>query len=204
MATPTDWARAYLEQARADLAAAAQPMDPSVRAMLLQMSLEKIAKAALLKNGQWSPNNAQTTHRGASHMMTQVLRSRVIAKTQFARPVVEFTLKPMVDMLENLHPANCQAGPWLEYPWLTPRDQVEAPCTNLPNLADYTATSNRAAPLAQLCVAPPRATRRDLHVSVGDAVGTAQQGIAVDHRPSFASLRLAFAAERRHVGRPEA
>ena len=60
MATPSDWARGYLDQARADLAAAAQPMDPSVRAMLLQVSLEKIAKAALLKNGQWLPERART------------------------------------------------------------------------------------------------------------------------------------------------
>ena len=145
MATPNDWARGYLDQARADLAAAAQPMDPSVRVMLLQMSLEKIAKAALLKNGQWLPEHAQRTHRGASHMMMQLLRRRVIAKISFAREVVEHVIKPMVDALENLQPANRDAGPCLEYPWLTPLDAVETPCTHLPKLSAYGATSNRAA-----------------------------------------------------------
>lgn len=145
MATPGDWARGYLDQARADLAAASQPMDPSVRAMLLQMSLEKIAKAALLKNGQWHPERAQSTHRGASHMMMQLLRKRVIAKLSFPRKVVEYTIKPMVDTLENLHPANREAGPCLEYPWLTPLDTVETPCTHLPVLSTYAATNNRAA-----------------------------------------------------------
>jgi hypothetical protein len=88
MASHTDWANGYLAQARADLAAASAPVHPSVRAMLLQMSFEKIAKAALLKSGQWSPTNAQTSHRGASHMMTQILRRRVLAKVGFERPVV--------------------------------------------------------------------------------------------------------------------
>jgi hypothetical protein len=118
-------------------------MDPSVRAMLLQMSLEKIAKAALLKNGQWVPERAQTTHRGASHMLMLLLGRRVIAKTGFKREVVRNVIKPMVDTLENLHPANRDAGPCLEYPWLTPLDVVETPCNHLPVLSSYSAKSTR-------------------------------------------------------------
>ena len=39
MVTPEDWARAYLEQASADLRASHDCGEPSVRAMLLQMVL---------------------------------------------------------------------------------------------------------------------------------------------------------------------
>ena len=78
-------------------------------------------------------------------MMTLILRRRVLAKVGFERPVVEFVIKPMVDMLESLHPANREAGPWLEYPWLTPEGNVATPCEELPDLEIYGARSNRAA-----------------------------------------------------------
>jgi hypothetical protein len=122
MATAADWAAGYLAQARVDLAAASQAVDASVRAMLLQMTMEKIAKAALLKSQQWSPTNSQTTHRGASHMMRLLLWPRYLNKLAYERYAVEHVIKPMVDELENLHPANSPSGPWLEYPWLTPTD----------------------------------------------------------------------------------
>lgn len=79
MASPLDWAAAYLAQARKEIDAAAEPLDPSVRAMLLQMGFEKIAKAAMLKNGQWTIAHTQTTHRGATHMMNQLLTERRLA-----------------------------------------------------------------------------------------------------------------------------
>lgn len=145
MATASDWAAGYLAQARVDLAAASQAVDASVRAMLLQMTMEKVAKAALLKSGQWSSINSQTTHRGASHMMRLLLWPRFLDKLDYKREVVEHILKPMVDELESLHPANSSSGPWLEYPWLTPTDAVAVPCQNLPVLAKYSSQSNQAA-----------------------------------------------------------
>jgi hypothetical protein len=146
MATAADWAAGYLAQARVDLAAASQAVDASVRAMLLQMTMEKIAKAALLKSQQWSPTNSQTTHRGASHMMRLLLWPRYLNKLAYERYVVEHVIKPMVDELESLHPANAPVGPWLEYPWLTPTDAVAVPCQDLPILAKYgSIQSNRAA-----------------------------------------------------------
>jgi hypothetical protein len=85
MATAADWAAGYLAQARVDLAAASQAIDASVRAMLLQMTMEKIAKAALLKSQQWSSINTQTTHRGASHMMMLLLWPRYLNKLAYPR-----------------------------------------------------------------------------------------------------------------------
>jgi len=57
VAAPSEWALAYLEQARADMRGAdlVQAEEPSVLAMLLQMVLEKLGKAALLRSG----NDAQ-------------------------------------------------------------------------------------------------------------------------------------------------
>lgn len=141
MATATDWAESYLAQARVELAAASKAIDASVRAMLLQMTFEKLAKAALLKSGQWQPKNTWATHRGASHMMTILLWQRFLGRLQYKRPVVEHVIKPMVDQLENLHPSLNQTGPWLEYPWLTATGTVASPCRDLPVLA----TSNRVA-----------------------------------------------------------
>lgn len=145
MATAVDWAAGYLAQARVELDAASQAVDASVRAMLLQMTMEKIAKAALLKSEQWTIANAETTHRGASHMMNILLWPRHLKKLGYSRQVVEHIIKPMVDELENLHPSNAAVGPWLEYPWLTPTNAVAVPCKDLPVLLNYSSTrSNRA------------------------------------------------------------
>jgi hypothetical protein len=62
MPSEREWAAGYLAQARVELAAAREPLDPSVRAMLLQMVFQKIAKAALLKNGQLTIVQAQRNH----------------------------------------------------------------------------------------------------------------------------------------------
>jgi hypothetical protein len=114
--------------------------------MLLQMTMEKIAKAALLKSQQWSSINTQTTHRGASHMMMLLLWPRYLNKLAYPRKVVEHVIKPMVDELESLHPSNAAVGPWLEYPWLTLTGAVAVPCQDLPILASYRSTqSNRVA-----------------------------------------------------------
>lgn len=153
MPTAHDWAEGYLAQAHVELNAAREPLDPSVRAMLLQMAFEKIAKAALLKNGQWSEEHAQQTHHGASHMMTQLLQQRQLAKLAYTRNTVEQVLKPLVDELEHLHPAvaraNGRSGPWLEYPWATPLDAVAVPCRDLPSLAHYAGRSTRVLQLVR-------------------------------------------------------
>jgi hypothetical protein len=152
VATEAEWASAYLDQAQVELEAARQAIDPSVRAMLLQMTFEKLAKAALLKNGQWSIARAQETHRGATHMMTQLLTRRSLSVLGYNRHVVERVLKPLVDALEELQPAIARslgrnAGPWLEYPWSTPQNSVTSPRRSLPGLEHYQGRSIRVAQL---------------------------------------------------------
>lgn len=151
MATPSEWASGYLDQAKVELASAAEAVDPSVRAMLLQMAIEKIAKAALLKNGQWTVAHTQTTHSGATHMMRQLLTRRNLKKIGYTRNVLEFVIKPLVDQLEELQPAVARSqgreGPWLEYPWLAPQEVVSVPCRDLPDLEHYRGRSTRCVQL---------------------------------------------------------
>jgi hypothetical protein len=69
-ATPREWADAFLAQARVDLEAARLvEAVPSVFAMVLQMTFEKLAKAALLRSGATALSTATTTHRAASRMI---------------------------------------------------------------------------------------------------------------------------------------
>lgn len=154
MPAELEWAAGYLTQARVELAAAREPVDSSVRAMLLQMTFEKIAKAALLKNGQWSIARAQQNHHGATHMMGQLLQRRQLNKLDYNRNTLQNVIKPFVDQLEQLHPAVARAqgrnaGPWLEYPWPTPLNSVAVPCRDLPNLADFGVRSARVLQLLQ-------------------------------------------------------
>lgn len=54
MPTAEDWANTFLRQARVELDASRADVAECVRAMLLQMAYERIAKAALLRSGQWT------------------------------------------------------------------------------------------------------------------------------------------------------
>jgi hypothetical protein len=74
MATDRDWAEGFLAQARADPDAvrvhgthqAFTTEQASVLAMLLQMTFEKFAKAALLRSGAITYAAAKSSHKGAS------------------------------------------------------------------------------------------------------------------------------------------
>ncbi len=142
MASADDWADAYLRQAKAELDAARENIGAGVRAMLLQMVFEKIAKAALLRSGQWAIAHTQTTHSGASHMMQLLTIRRYQSRTTYSQGQLRNSLKPLVDELENLQPAIAAqrgriSGPWLEYPWETPQGLVAVPSSDLPNLKRY-------------------------------------------------------------------
>jgi len=78
MATDREWANAYRAQAAADLEAARllQGSAPSVLAMLLQMVLEKLAKAALLRSGAMTFKNAARSHVAASRMILVLKRNQ--------------------------------------------------------------------------------------------------------------------------------
>lgn len=114
------WAAAYLAQAEADLRAAEEvgPSHISVFGMLLQMSFEKSAKAALLYGGRVSVEKTQRTHAAAVSLMkilkdNEMLLERVTdRRPDYWRPVVV-----AVESLTNFHPQVAAKGPWLEYPW---------------------------------------------------------------------------------------
>lgn len=115
-----DWACAYLDQARADLHAAAvlQGEEPSVVAMLCQMGLEKLAKAALLTGGSMRVEDATKTHRAAVAMVQQLARSRRQCTTLgWAPSHIRRNVLPNVELLERSQPALSAGGPTLEYPW---------------------------------------------------------------------------------------
>lgn len=149
MATPAEWADAYLAQARADLEAARDCGVPSVRAMLMQMTLEKFAKAALLRSGMWSIQAARATHVAAVPMMRQLLHRRTCKKLGWNHADVRKRLLPIVDELERAHPQSDPALPCLEYPWLGSDDQVRWPEEHLAIVRRFRARSGDAARLLQ-------------------------------------------------------
>jgi hypothetical protein len=159
LATVVEWAEAYREQAAADLRAATQATEPSVLAMLLQMAYEKVAKAALLRAGMSTVHDAQRTHLAASTMMTVLAGSRrKCNQLGVDRWYLQYNLLPMVTALEGLHPALVRArggaGPWLEYPWEDPAQDIRWPARDLPGLNGFRAQhGGRAAALANTCSA---------------------------------------------------
>jgi hypothetical protein len=120
MASTTDWAFAYREQARVDLRAASAlgATEPSIFAMLMQMAFEKFAKAALLRSGAVSLSFATSSHRAASRMVaTMRLQKGLMAR--IGGPHVWSAALEVVEALERAHPslAAGAGGPQLEYPW---------------------------------------------------------------------------------------
>ena len=144
MATASEWADAYRQQALADMTGAelVQGTEPSVLAMLLQMTFEKLGKAALLRSGMMSVQAAQGTHQAATTMMRVVAGSRRKAtKLGFDHNFVRHALAPMVEQLESLNPSVVRrrggSGPWLEYPWEDAANVVYWPARDLPGLNGF-------------------------------------------------------------------
>lgn len=133
MASPREWSDAFLAQARADLDGArlVDANVPSVLAMLLQMTFEKLAKAALLRSGGASVEWATGTHRAASHLV-RVLRLQRGIMAPLGGPLVWQDALWAVDALERAHPALSAGGPQLEYPWLATSGEVAWPARDLP------------------------------------------------------------------------
>lgn len=117
------WADAYLAQARADLRAAALTTGavPSVFAMLLQMTFEKLAKAALLRTGQFDVARATRSHR-ASSLMVQAMRRYRGLLDPLGGPWPWHKVLNAVVELESAHPQLSRSGPCLEYPWQQAED----------------------------------------------------------------------------------
>lgn len=120
MVTERDWADAFLAQARADLAGAqlVGSSEPSVLAMLLQMTFEKFAKAALLRSGAISLKSATTSHSAASRMVA-VMRLQQKKMQSMGGPLPWHKAFEIVEALERAHPAIAKgSSEQLEYPWV--------------------------------------------------------------------------------------
>jgi len=133
MAPTSDWADAYLAQARADLAGARAMggASPSTFAMVIQMVFEKYAKAALLRQNAVALDWAKTSHGSASRMLLVLRRQRGILDSLGGPKVWEDVLSTIYS-LERAHPALAlQVGPQLEYPWEDIHGVVRCPAKDL-------------------------------------------------------------------------
>lgn len=131
-AAPRDWAVPFLEQARADLRTAwAIPASArgSTFCMLVQMVLEKLAKAAFARSGQVVPRN----HQVAARFFPMILRRPGgVPLLQANAAAQQFVLQ-----LEVAQPSIAgqlpQPCPQLEYPWEDPAtSRVHHPEVDLP------------------------------------------------------------------------
>ncbi len=104
MATPSDWANGYLQQALADMRAAErlQGHEPSVLAMLIQMVLEKLGKAALLRAGRISVAAARGSHAAATGMVQLLaMDPRACGRLGWRPDIVRSRVGPIVADLQR-------------------------------------------------------------------------------------------------------
>lgn len=143
MPTHREWAAGYLAQARADMKAArqVQALEPSVLAMLLQMVLEKLGKAALLRGGFMRVGSAQRTHAAAPRMVQTLARDPracgQVGWKGWAPNKLRFQVAPIVQELEAAQPALAKGRPCLEYPWEDSTGTVCWPAKDLPVLRHF-------------------------------------------------------------------
>lgn len=139
MATPRDWAEPFLNQAGEDLRAAQACYDKqcdSTFCMLLQMTFEKLAKAAIARGGQIPPHS----HSTASELLLLLARDPRGPRV----PGYGAVALDAIRELERSHPsyvanfikqAKGQQYPQLEYPWENPATgTIEWPSEHLPIL----------------------------------------------------------------------
>jgi hypothetical protein len=111
------WSDALLLQAQEDLSAVEilteRAGSPSVRAMLLQMVFEKLAKAALARVSIEEFKAHRSSHVAASKMVRLIKLNASYYDLRIAWKDV----LPMIQELERAHPALAKRGPHLEYPW---------------------------------------------------------------------------------------
>ena len=138
MPAPRDWADPFFAQAREDLKAAQAAYlakIPSAFCMLMQMTFEKLAKAALARKHIQPPNS----HHVASRLPQYL--ERTPGGTSLPGVLIAPVFAAVRD-LENAQPAVVRAAmhahgvpqyPQLEYPWENPvTHEIEWPARHLP------------------------------------------------------------------------
>jgi len=139
MATDREWADAYLAQARADLEGgdAIGGIEPSTFAMLLQMVFEKLAKAALVRQGAVSLAWARGNHAAASRMVKAMrLQQGLLAPMGSTKNWHDVLWA--IEALDQAHPQIAANGrPQLEYPWESRSGAIRWPARDLPIAATF-------------------------------------------------------------------
>lgn len=123
-----------------------QAVEASVLAMLLQMTLEKLGKAALLRSGGMPVESAKKSHRAALAMVRQLAANkRACRRLGWRTDVVQHRVAPVVQELEHAQPALAPKDtPCLEYPWENPEGAVQRPAEHLPLLRWFKAKEGDA------------------------------------------------------------
>ena len=130
------WDDAYIEQARSDWGVYQVLVKNACSAChqlhYLQMTVEKLGKAALLRSGI-PLHNVRGTHRAFVRFMQLSARSRALQREfrMNARQLQAYIqgLLPIANQIERLAPALAQGGPNAEYPWEVPTGQVLTPAS---------------------------------------------------------------------------
>lgn len=158
MPSPLEWAEGYLGQARADLGAATKlatqsqitMADASVLVMLLQMALEKFAKAAALRS------QVPYDKVGRSHAALKFLRHGLkLGCTKSDKLLLAFrAAEPDLQRVESLQPSIARFvsasvednQPQLEYPWVGTDGEIRFPARDLDLARDWAKPGNHALP----------------------------------------------------------
>jgi len=131
------WDNAYLEQARSDWKTyniIEEYSDAACHGLhYLQMTTEKLGKAALLRSGSSKLDSVQQNHRGFTSLLRMVSRSSALQyefkmnSSQLKQHIQE--MLPVAYVVEHLAPALANKGPNAEYPWETPTREVICPAS---------------------------------------------------------------------------
>lgn len=129
------WAHAYLEQARSDWETYTVVSENDCAAChelhYLQMTTEKLGKAALLRSRTADLEDVRKTHKAFVSFLKVTARNPNIQEelSMSGRQLREYVigLLPLADQIERLAPTLCQGGPNAEYPWETPSGEIMAP-----------------------------------------------------------------------------
>jgi len=106
-------------------------VSPSTLAMLIQMVFEKLAKAALLRQGAAPLDTVRRSHRAASRLLLALRRQRRLFALLGGAKVWEDVLW-VVGELEDAHPQLApQHAPQLEYPWEDVDGAIQWPARDL-------------------------------------------------------------------------
>lgn len=106
-----EWSDALRIQAQRDLEAAMElsSAHPGAATVLLQMSLEKLAKSSMARNNEKLFRAHRMSHAVVRRFVPSLKRARIGLKWNKA---LELALQ-----VTNAHPALAKGGPHLEYPW---------------------------------------------------------------------------------------